>query len=171
MAVPDVVEVNDVGDVIEDEWCGLGPNLAPQPPTYMEWGDSVHFFFYLFPGHFAPIDLVYRPVLSMETGQPLASERLQLKLEPWLSPVIQLQSSRRVEGKVYEGRIYLGMEREEPRYCDMRKHYDRLARRIRKWNRTEPYRLYVGPQTAQLQREGHIRLILIVGEREVGLEE
>jgi hypothetical protein len=77
------------------------------------------------------------------------------------SPVIEFQPSTISAQRVQGGRIYINCKRDVVG-CDLAaRAYDSLARRVRRWPRTQGGgRFYVGPQTASRARAGEFRLMI-----------
>ncbi len=126
---------------------GARPEPKPVAEFKPEAGQS---FFYLLPSEVAPVEVWYREVPS----RPSLS-----KLDDSVSPVIELAPSPWRDGGVYDGRLYLAMEKGEHIFNVASKKFDRLARPIREWARTTQFKLHVGPRTAELARAGDIRLM------------
>jgi hypothetical protein len=74
-------------------------------------------------------------------------------------PIIEFTPSTRKKDEVEPGRLYIAMEKDDRYYSIVRKKYDLLAREVRKWARTDQFRFYVGPHTAELTKDGTVDLM------------
>jgi hypothetical protein len=105
--------------------------------------------FYLVPESMPIVEAFYHELPGDPSGSMLASQ---------VSPVIQVVPSQIRDGELSNGRIYFGLAQADRRYPVAHKAYERLTRFLREWDKTDQFRFHVGPRTAELAREGRIRL-------------
>lgn len=128
-----------------------GEPVQPVPPmAFAIAGGQQSDPFYLLPGTLRPQDVLYERVTATPSRSKVMTDA---------SPVIQFKPSPYAGDQVYNGRCYFGMSREYIHYDLARTMYDKLARQIRKWARTDRHRFYVGPYTAKQAHAGQIRLM------------
>ncbi len=107
-------------------------------------------FFYLIPEEVSAAEAFYKEL----SDDPHSS-----KLLVHVSPVIELQPCKRQGDAIYDGRIYIGLGKEDRYYDLLLKKYRKLARYVRKWDRTDQFSFCVGPHTAEMAKEGQIKLM------------
>jgi hypothetical protein len=120
-------------------------------PTHLAATSHGHTF-YLLPAGLAPVEAVLPPVPGRENVSCLDDVN---------SPVIEFRPSQRSGSDISAGRVYLGQNSADTLHPVVRKAYDALTRRLRKWPTVGRYR--VGPKTLAEARTGAVRLMLAPG--------
>lgn len=77
---------------------------------------------------------------------------------------IEVKPSPRREHTILPGRIYYATERHLPWFDATKRAYNRLARYLGKWDKTEPFGFRVGPSTAEAVRAGRVQLRTAEGD-------
>ena len=114
------------------------------------WISDSQEFFYLLPDTLSDVEALY---VEMAINPSLS------KLNPYASPVIELTPCKSKNNQVYDGRFYLELDPNDRFYSVILKKYNKVARYIRKWKKTDQFGFYVAPHTAELAKEGKIRLM------------
>lgn len=139
----------DLGLVGIPELVADDSDPEPAPPTeYTLPADA--YLFYLFPQEFGIGEAIY---VELDDYPDFA------RLNAFGSPVIEVAPSAQQRERVSNGRLYLALEREDQFYKSISKYFDKLARHVKSWERTDQFGFYVGPETANLARNGEIRLM------------
>jgi hypothetical protein len=107
-------------------------------------------FFYLFPGEFGIGDAIY---------EEMESEAGSARLMSAVSPVIEVTPCKQTDNRLYNGRIYLGIEPDDELYPTAERSFNKLARSIRRWPKTDQFGFFVGPRTADQAKRKEIRLM------------
>jgi|SRR5215207_902196 len=124
--------------------------VEPVRPTQFQVPNGKAFF-YLLPSAFDITEVFYGELPDNPTRSKLIS---------YASPVIQFKPCHHdSDGRVFDGRMYLNTDPSDPRYSVVHEKYKDLARSIRRWAKTDQFGFYVGPYTAELAQDGHIRLM------------
>lgn len=107
-------------------------------------------FFYLIPDSISPAEAFY---------DELPDDPLESKLIVYTSTVIELVPCLQKNNLLYNGRLYLGLDENDRYYSIVSKKYNRLARYIRQWSKTDRFDFYVGPHTKKLALNEKIQLM------------
>lgn len=124
-AFPNLIETDD-----EPE------GVAPTEFQMSEKTGMTHF-------HLIPSGVSAAEVLYDETDDARVSRVMK-----HVSPVTEIRPSQREGNKLSDGRIHFNMASDVSHFRQGNKGYERLARHVRKWQKTRQYRFHVGPHTA-----------------------
>jgi len=108
--------------------------LNAVPPLDFELAEG-ETYFYLIPDSVAVVEAFY---------EPMENDPAKSWLKSWVSPVIEFAPSYRLQDRVHHGRLYIDALGCDPWSQNLYRTYEKLARRIRKWEKVSRS-LYVGP--------------------------
>jgi hypothetical protein len=136
----------EIGLLVVPRCIERGTRPAAISPSELRGTDAI---FGLFVGGTTTKHLVYEELPKPERESMLISRN---------SPVIEVMKCMTKRGSIANGRIYFNTSKHVAHYEEIRKAYERLARHIRKWDKTARYRFYVGPHTTMEVRTGRLKL-------------
>jgi hypothetical protein len=137
LALPDRIETDDLPQGIE-------------PTQYEMTEETGTECFYLLPPGVSKAEAFYH---ELSNGDPISI------LGMTVSPVTEFRPSQREGNKLSDGRIYFNMDRHVTHFEQGKKGYERLARYVRKWQKTRQYRFHVGPHTANEVAKGRLAIV------------
>ncbi len=143
VALSETVESDTPIRVLDSE---ISKKINPHEFTLTE----SQYFYYLMPNKFGVVDIIYNE---------LNDEPNIYKVDSWLSPVIEFKPSVVEHDKVFDGRLYMNLEKSSSLYPIVETAYRKLHKHIKAWNRTSQYGFYVGPKTAEAVRNGECKIM------------
>ncbi|MBL8819470.1 MAG: hypothetical protein JNL58_25785 [Planctomyces sp.] len=151
----DDVDLNDLLAFAEQKGFRAIPDLiqtGEEPDGVLPTAiDAIHKkCFHLLPESVSPAEAFYG-----EVGDEPTISRLMKNV----SPVIEVRPSQWDGNRLSEGRIHFNMDSHVSHFEQGEKAYEQLARFLRKWKQTTPYRFYVGPHTCNEVAEDRLKLV------------
>lgn len=106
-------------------------------------------FVYLMPNEINPVEALY---------EEFHEDATQSGIDYSNSPVFEFTPSRIEDQLIFDGRIYFDLNPEDQFYTIINKKFNKIASYIKKWEKTDQFGFYVGPETAKQAKSGNIEL-------------